>query len=260
MSAPIENIDYAHTSNVARMHAAAARESGDPTANATPISLGVVAGLIGIAMLAGSYFGGNKGKDLSAANIKGYDYPREYDGVAGAGGGELDPLQLHQPENWIAAGKALFSTNCQSCHQASGAGVPGTYPPLAGSEFVINGEKRPISILIHGLNGSVIVNGKAYNGQMPPQGAKPNTEIAQLLSYIRSEWGNKASIIYEDQVAAVRKEIGTRSGYTGDEIRALPADASAPPSVWPDKLKAAAGPPAAGAAPAAKPAAAPAAK
>jgi len=248
MSAPSDNIDYAHTSSVTRMHAAVAREKTDPVSEGSPISLTIIAAISGIAILAGNYLGGNTGNDYSVANINGYDYPAKYAGVEGAGATAMDQKTLHEPANWRAAGKALYATNCNACHQATGQGIPGTYPPLAGSEYVIKGEKRPIAILLHGLSGPLKVNGKGYNGAMPAIGAKSNTEVAQILSYIRNEWGNQASDIYEDQVAAVRKELGTRSGYTEEEILRIGEADNAAPSEWPAKLSAPAGAPDAGAA------------
>lgn len=261
MSAPTDNIDYAPTSNVARLHAAAAREKDDPAAKGTPIPLGIVAAVAAIAILAGNYFGGNTGTNYGVANIKGYDYPLEFDGVGGAAAPELSPLELHQPANWLAAGKAKYA-QCAACHQGTGEGQPGQFPHLKGSEFVINGEKRIIAILQHGINGSLTVDGKPFNGQMLPLGSgMPDKDLAQVLSYIRNEWGNKASIIYEDQVNAVRKEIGNRSPYSEADLRAIPQDANAPASKWPAELLKAGGPaapaagpaaPATGAAPAAK--------
>jgi mono/diheme cytochrome c family protein len=255
MSAPSDNIDYEHTSNVARMHAAVAREKNDPVAAPTPIPITIIAAITAIGMIAGSYFGGNTGTDFSAANIKGYDYPSKYDGVSETTDKTMDPKTEHEPNNWIAAGKALYANNCNACHQATGQGVAGTFPPLAGSEFVIKGEKQLIAILLHGLGGPLTVNGKGYNGQMPPQGGKSNKDIAQLVSYVRNDWGNKASVVYEDQVAAVRKELGARSVYTETEIRALGENENAPPSEWPAKLSAPAGAPAAASAAAPAPAA-----
>ena len=242
MSAPTDNIDYTPTSNVARLHAAAAREKGDPAANPTPVPLGIIAAVAAIAIIAGNYFGGNTGGNFSAANIKGYDYPLEFAGVAGTAAAELTPMELHQPENWIAAGKAKYG-QCAACHTGTGEGQPGQFPPLKGSEFVINGEKRLISILQHGINGSLTVNGKPFNGQMLPLGySMPDKDLAQLLSYIRNEWGNKASLIYEDQVKAVRKEIGEHPPYSEEQLRAIPQDANAPVSEWIEKLKAGAAP------------------
>jgi len=255
MSAPTDNIDYEHTSNVARLHAAVAREKSDPVAAPTPIPITIIAAITVVGMIAGSYFGGNTGTDFSVANVKGYDYPAKYDGVQEASSGVMDPKTEREPNNWIAAGKALYSTSCSSCHQPTGQGVPGTTPPLAGSEFVIKGEKQVIAILLYGLSGPLTVNGKSYNGQMQSQGGRPNKEIAQLVSFIRNEWGNKASIVYDDQVKAVRDELGARSVYTEAEIRAIGENENAPPSEWPAKLSAPAGAPPAAAAPAAAPAA-----
>ena len=242
MSAPTDNIDYSPTSNVARLHAAAAREKGDPAAKATPISLRIIGAIVVIGILAGSYRGANTGTDVSAANIKGYDYPLKFDGVSVTGGAGLTPLELHQSKNWIAAGKTKYG-QCAACHTGTGEGQPGQFPPLKGSEFVIKGEKRVISILQHGINGSLTVNGKPFNGQMQPLGgAMPDKDLAQLLSYIRNEWGNSASVIYEDQVKAVRKDIGNRAPYSEAELRAIPEDANAPVSEWIEKLKAGAAP------------------
>ncbi len=249
MSAPTDNIDYAPTSNVARLHAAVAREKEDPAAKASPIPLGIIAAVAAIAILAGNYFGGNTGTSFAVANIKGYDYPLEFDGIGGAAAPELSPLELHQRENWLAAGKAKYA-QCTACHLGTGEGQPGQFPHLKGAEFVVNGEKRLIAILQHGISGSLTVDGKPFNGVMQPLGSgMPDKDLAQLLSYIRNEWGNKASMIYEDQINAVRKEIGNRSPYTEAELRAIPQDANAPPSKWPDELLKA-GAPAAPAAPA----------
>lgn len=258
MSASPDNIDYQHTSNVARMHAAVAREKSDPMAQSTPVSLGIIAAIAGIAMIAGSYYGANKGADLSVANTKGYDYPRTFAGVKEIGGGEMTPLEKHQPANWIAFGQSVYANSCSSCHQPDGGGVPGQFPHLKNSEFVINGEELLTAILLHGIAGNLTVDGKAFTGVMMPLGTTSlnDTQLAQVLSYIRNSWGNTASVIYEDQIKEARKTLGTRASYSDSELRALDKTKALPPSKWPDELKKAAG----GAAPAAPPAPAPAAK
>lgn len=244
MPAPIQdNIDYSHTVNVARMHAAVAREKNVPAAKATPITLGVIAGIVGLAIIAGGYFGANTGpiSKWGVANIKGYGYKLELpEGTSSAP--PLTDTELHQPEAWLAQGRAEYAL-CASCHQLSGEGTPGQYPPLKNSEFVIKGEKRLVAILKHGITGSLTVNGKAYNGVMEPLGSTKLTakQLAQVLSYIRNEWGNKASIIYEDQINALSKELGNRPSYTDTELRAIDENANAPASEWPEKLKKAAG-------------------
>jgi hypothetical protein len=125
---------------------------------------------------------------------------------------------------------------------------------------VIGGEERATAILLHGIVGPLQVNGKSYNGAMPAQGAlKNNKSIAQIISYIRNEWGNKASIVYDDQVGELRKKLASRTApYTEAELKAIPEDANLPPSKH--GLVDPAVPVATGAAPAAAPAPAPATK
>lgn len=245
MSEPTpDNIDYAHTSNVARMHAAVAREKIEPIAKATPITLGVIAGIMGLAIIAGGYFGSNTGPitDWGTANIKGYGYkPQLPDGSRSAPPPSEE--KLHEPEAWLAQGRAEYAL-CASCHQLSGEGVAGQFPPLKNSEFVIKGERRLVAILKHGIAGGLSVNGKSFNGNMEPLGSTKLTpkQLAQVLSYVRNEWGNKGSLLYEDQIVALAKELGNRPSYSEAELRAIDENANAPASTWPERLlKAAAG-------------------
>ncbi len=239
-----DNIDYAHTPAVARLHAAAAREKSEPVTQTPPISMGmmltVMGFVLGLGLVAGGYFLSNMGTishpDIS--DSRGFGYPPVL--PEGADGPAPPPSdeKLHEPEMWIAQGKAAFGTNCAACHQLHGEGIPGQFPPLKGSEFVIHGEKRLIAILMHGVTGSLSVNGKSFNGVMEPLGGKVGKKMtAQILSYIRNEWGNKGSLIYEDQIDALMKELGTRPSYNEAELRSIPEDANAPASSWPEKLK-----------------------
>ena len=102
-------------------------------------------------------------------------------------------------------GKQLFGAKCAACHQASGLGVTGVFPPLAGAEWVVGGEKVLISILLHGVQGELEVKGNKYNGAMPAFGTLADAEIAAVLSYIRSEWGNQGLPITAAAVAAQRE-------------------------------------------------------
>lgn len=102
-------------------------------------------------------------------------------------------------------GKQLYGAKCAACHQASGQGVAGVFPPLAGAEWVLGNEKVLISILLHGLQGEIVVKGNTYKGVMPAFGTLSDAEIAGVLTYIRSEWGNQASPITADAVKAQRE-------------------------------------------------------
>lgn len=111
-------------------------------------------------------------------------------------------------------GKKIFVTNCATCHQPTGTGVPGQYPPLAGSEWVTGSEERMIRIVLHGLNGPITVSGQEYTNVMAPLGAVLKDEqIANVLSYVRSEWGNTAPEVQPETVAKVRAETAAHAGY-----------------------------------------------
>jgi len=103
------------------------------------------------------------------------------------------------------AGQKIFTTNCSSCHQANGKGQPGVFPPLAGNSVVTGPADKVISIVKNGLSGKISVNGTTYNGQMPAwKGTLSNNDIAAVITYIRSSWGNKASAVTAAQVAATK--------------------------------------------------------
>jgi len=104
------------------------------------------------------------------------------------------------------AGQKVFAANCSSCHGAAGAGVPGAFPPLAGNPFVTGDKSKVINVLINGLHGKIQIKGSTYNGQMPAwKGTLTNSDIANVITYIRSAWGNKASAVTTADVAKQAK-------------------------------------------------------
>jgi mono/diheme cytochrome c family protein len=103
------------------------------------------------------------------------------------------------------AGATVFTANCSGCHGATGQGQPGVFPPLAGNPVVVGDAGKVIHILNNGLNGAIQVNGATYNGQMPAwKGNLTPAQIADVITYIRSAWGNKAGPVTEAQVAAAK--------------------------------------------------------
>lgn len=140
-----------------------------------------------------------------------------YGPVTGAAAAVEDPKVL---------GARVYKANCAQCHQATGLGVEGQYPPLAGSEFVLGSEAHVIRILLHGLVGPITVKGKPYNGNMAPwKDVLDDKKIANVLTYIRSDWGNTASAITPEMVAAVRKQEAARTAsWTEKELEASPKD------------------------------------
>jgi mono/diheme cytochrome c family protein len=133
-------------------------------------------------------------------------YDERYDPKSAAGGASKELT----PEQVVAAGKKAYMSACVTCHQINGQGVAGTYPPLAESEWVTGSEERVIRVLLHGLAGPIDVQGKPYNSAMPAFGKVtgggynwPDERIAQVLTYIRQEWGNKAAPITKDKVTEI---------------------------------------------------------
>jgi ubiquinol-cytochrome c reductase cytochrome b subunit len=105
-----------------------------------------------------------------------------------------------------ANGAKVFAANCSSCHGAAGAGVPGTFPPLANNPVVTGDPKKVIGIVLGGLHGQISVNGASYNGQMPAwKGTLSNGDIADVITYIRGSLGNNhASPVSEAMVAGFK--------------------------------------------------------
>ncbi|GAA5511673.1 cytochrome c-552 [Deinococcus carri] len=92
-------------------------------------------------------------------------------------------------------GKALYTSNCAGCHQATGQGVPGAFPPLAGHVGALlaapGGRAYLEHVVLYGLQGKISVKGQTYNGVMPAFGRLKDAELAALLNYVSTSWGNR---------------------------------------------------------------------
>ena len=104
----------------------------------------------------------------------------------------------------VGAGKALFNGTCSVCHQSNGAGLPGVFPPLAGSDYLNADPKRAVGAVIHGLSGKLTVNGKEYDSVMPPMNQLNDDEVANILTYALNSWGNKGGQVKTSDVKAIR--------------------------------------------------------
>lgn len=115
-------------------------------------------------------------------------------------------------------GKQVYGAKCAACHQATGLGVAGVFPPLADSEWVLGDDKRLINILLHGVNGAMVVKGVEYKGAMPAWKSMSDEELAAVMTYIRNDWGNKAPAITAQAVMAQREATVSRTGpYNGGQ-------------------------------------------
>lgn len=115
-------------------------------------------------------------------------------------------------------GATVYASRCLACHQAGGAGLPGVFPPLAGSEWVTGKETTLAALVLHGVSGALTVKGSTYQGAMPAFGAQlQDAELAAVLTHIRSRWGNAAAPVTTETVAAVRKQTAARTEpFKGD--------------------------------------------
>jgi mono/diheme cytochrome c family protein len=102
----------------------------------------------------------------------------------------------------------LYQQKCFACHQANGAGLPGVFPPLAESEWVNGPVENLIRIQLRGLSGPITVKGKKYASVMPPQATMTDEEIATILTYVRSNFSNKADAVTAEMVKKYRDEVG----------------------------------------------------
>jgi mono/diheme cytochrome c family protein len=148
----------------------------------------------------------------------------ESDAVNWAGGGAQASAAPVDPK---IVGKRLYSQNCVVCHQATGQGVAGQFPPLAGSEWVNgsdkHGENHLVLLMLHGHQGPMTVMGGNYNNAMPQWKQLTDDQIAAVLTYIRSDWGNNASPIDPAFVAGIRSEHKEQSDpWTQSQLMAMP--------------------------------------
>jgi mono/diheme cytochrome c family protein len=140
--------------------------------------------------------------------------------LGGAAAQKIDPVVL---------GKKNYEQVCVTCHQPTGQGVPGVYPPLAGSEWVNGSPERVIRIVVYGLKGPLKVEGKDFGqaampafGKVPGSGYNWNEErIAAVLTYVRQEWGNKGGPITPEQVSAILAKEGNRKEWSQEELEKI---------------------------------------
>jgi mono/diheme cytochrome c family protein len=182
-----------------------AREQADPSERIQPIPL-VVAGFTLAMVLAGALY-------IAISEPFGYSQFGDRRTVA-----DLRPAA----STGAVDGRQVFAANCVACHQATGKGLPGVFPPLAGSEWVQGDERVVANILLHGIDGEITVAGNAFKGSMPSFRQLSDAELAAVASYVRSDWSNKAAPIKADVFAAERKASARTTPFKGEaELKAL---------------------------------------
>ena len=141
---------------------------------------------------------------------------------------EVDALNPKSPGDVLAAkGRLIYQNYCQPCHQPNGGGLPGQFPPLAGSDWVaVPGPNRIIRIVLNGLAGPVTVNGAVFSNAMFDFGKSlTDNDIAAVLTFVRSnaEWNNSSAPVTPEQVAAIRKKTSDRGEpWSAEELLKVP--------------------------------------
>ena len=208
-----QGMDYGETADVQEVHAAIQREKREPRVGLEPLSIWLIA-VYGLAIFTGGAYLGRYSGNFSGDGLDPMMGPPPAKKGGGAAGQQQEQAALSPHDR----GKKIFAANCQTCHQANGEGVPGQYPPLAGSEFTTGGSRRMGMIVLKGLQGPVKVKGQMYGTAVMQPWDKTLTDqkIADVMTYERSEWGNKASEVTAEQVAALRKELASHPESYGE--------------------------------------------
>jgi mono/diheme cytochrome c family protein len=104
----------------------------------------------------------------------------------------------------ITRGTAVYRQECLSCHQADGSGVPHLNPPLTQSTTVLKDSKKSIAIILKGMSDRTPIDDEYYSNNMAPHNNLTDQQIADVLTYIRNNFGNKANAVTPAEVKAVR--------------------------------------------------------
>ena len=103
----------------------------------------------------------------------------------------VDSAAAHKAEmlsgdlaNQVKVGEGLFNTNCAACHQTTGLGMNGVFPPLANSDYLLKDKTRAIKTVMGGLTGKITVNGKDYNAVMPNFSYLKDDDVANIITYV----------------------------------------------------------------------------
>jgi mono/diheme cytochrome c family protein len=103
-------------------------------------------------------------------------------------------------------GQEIYTKYCMACHQASGSGVAGMYPTLQKTDWVHGDKSRLIGLLLNGQQGEIKVNDQVFRGVMPPHQYLTDEQIAQVLTYVRTNFGNSASEVLPQEVTELRQK------------------------------------------------------
>ncbi|MBL7871414.1 MAG: PQQ-dependent sugar dehydrogenase [Cyclobacteriaceae bacterium] len=146
-------------------------------------------------------FTGNK-KNFGDSNLSAMEKRKELPHIR-----TPDEVSDNLDKGKVAGGGKIYEAYCAPCHQFNGKGDGVRFPPLAGANWVTGDKTKLINILLNGYEGSMDVNGITYVGTMPKHDFLTNSEIAEVLTYIRNNFGNKADSVMESEVNKLRERM-----------------------------------------------------
>jgi mono/diheme cytochrome c family protein len=135
-----------------------------------------------------------------------------------------------EPTDPLTLGKKVYNNSCATCHH-DGLGQPGIYPALAGSSWVVGSKERLAAILLQGISGPLTVNGCGFGSAVMPAWSSilSDDKIANVMTYIRATWGNKANAATEDEVTKARTKFTSHpDAFTEAELLKIAPDGPDP--------------------------------
>lgn len=114
------------------------------------------------------------------------------------------PIAAKTLEDRMKFGKMVYQNNCAACHQNDGKGIPGAFPPLKGSDYLLTNKTRAIRTIIDGLSGPIEVNGQKYDSVMPALGLS-DEDVANVTTFIMNSFGNKGPMATTEEVKKIRE-------------------------------------------------------
>ena len=109
-------------------------------------------------------------------------------------------------QQYYIQGEELYIKNCSNCHQKSGMGLGLVYPPVDVSDYVDSNFADVVCLIENGIEGEMLVNGKAFDKAMPAIPSLTDLEIAEIATYLYNNWGRKKGLVDVKEVTAVLKQ------------------------------------------------------
>jgi nitrite reductase (NO-forming) len=160
-------------------------------------SLRFMSGLfLGMSLIVGACSGGS----TSQTSIK--EEPQEMGMSDDQGSNAAADAAMVAPADDNNRGEQIYKTKCIVCHQADGKGLPGAFPPLAQSDYLLKDKVRAVAQALNGSHMEIIVNGQKFNAPMPPQVDTKEDAVA-VINYVLNNFGNKGGTVTLDEVKDV---------------------------------------------------------